>query len=786
MAGDSGISVLLTNEKSRNLFPFAGRAAICMDSDWPAIAEESTSNLAPVSTPANLAYVIYTSGTTGRPKGAMIEQRGLVNYLCWAIQAYGIAAGISVPVHTSISFDLTVTSLYPALLTGGRVELSPEEAGTQFLAQTLRRDKNPGLIKITPPHLDLLSRQLHPEEMAGTAKTFVIGGENLMAERLSSWRNLAPATRFFNEYGPTETVVGCCVYELQTADPRNGPVPIGRPIANMRLYALDPQLQPVAPGVTGELYIGGAGVGCGYINRPALTREKFLVDPFSGRGGARLYKTGDLARYRNDGTLEFVGRVDDQVKVRGYRIELGEVEATLARHSGVRSCAVSAREDATGNNQLVGYVIARESETLDADGLRSFLRDWLPEFMVPAYFVLLDRLPLTQNGKIDRKNLPPPSDENILSGQEFMPPCTETEKKLAAIWRELLKVKQIGICDDFFDLGGDSLLAVRAMSQIEEVFGIAPSMKSWFPRATIAGLAKALEGRESSMERLAYAVPAKSKGDKPIFFCVGAGFLFRPLSMLLGPDQPFVSVGIEPEAAKRFKAPYRMEELARHMVSALREREPRGPYYLGGFCNDGAFAYEMASQLTAQGQNVGLLVLFESENPSPNTGARIATGLRRMIIRLRFRLNQLLRLKISGVPSFVRGRWEGVKDLSARMLWRISQHFQPAGRKSDPSDLERILFLTATSYRPKPVTCSTVLFRCTEWPITSAGDPHCGWRELLTGPSVTYEIPGDHFGIFREPNVKVLAAHLRACLAAKRQLEGSALEVVAESVRTSR
>jgi thioesterase domain-containing protein len=285
---------------------------------------------------------------------------------------------------------------------------------------------------------------------------------------------------------------------------------------------------------------------------------------------------------------------------------------------------------------------------------------------------------------------------------------------------------------------------------------------------TIEQLAALLLQGESK-DRLAYAVPVQSEGEKPILFCVGAGLLFRPLILHLGPDQPFFSVGIEPGAVERLGATYKVEDLARHMVSALREREPQGPYYLAGFCDDGVFAYEVASQLTAQGQSVRLLVLFETENRCPSTKARIVTGLRRIVIRLRFRVNQLLRLKIAEIPFYLRSRREEVKGLLTRSLWHISRDFQLSKRHSGPPDMERILFLAASAYKPKPLRCPTVIFRCKDWPIASAGDPYFGWSELLSGPCETREVPGDHMGMFRDPNAKVLADQLSGCLHKARQ-----------------
>jgi amino acid adenylation domain-containing protein len=492
MVSDAAVQVLLTEESCRRLFNSMDEKTVCLDSDWPAIALEADGNLDCDAKPANLAYVMYTSGSTGKPKGAMILHRGLVNYLCWAIKEYGLQAHGSVPVHSSISFDLTVTSLYPALMSGGQVELLAEDVGAQNLLAALRRAKQRDLVKITPAHLEALGLQLSSEEVKGMTRTFVIGGENLLAESLRLWREFAPDTRLINEYGPTETVVGCCIYEVNAEDPLNGSVPIGRPIANAQLYILNESLEPVPPGVMGELYIAGAGVGRGYLNRPELTRERFLPDPFSADSEARMYKSGDLARYREDGVIEYLGRADNQVKVRGYRIELGEIESVLASCPAVQSCVVLAREDMPGDKQLIGYLVPRSGASPTIEELQVFLRDRLPDYMVPAKFVYLDSFPLTHNGKVDRKALPAPSHEEKQPDLDEARPRNAVEEKLAGIWMELFKVKSIGIHDDFFDLGGHSLLGIKLMSRIREGFGVDLPVLTLFENPTIAGLADGL------------------------------------------------------------------------------------------------------------------------------------------------------------------------------------------------------------------------------------------------------------------------------------------------------
>jgi amino acid adenylation domain-containing protein len=492
MIEDAQMPVLLTQDKFRDLFSSIGDQAIYLDSGWPVIEHEDGANLDPVSTPSSLAYLIYTSGSTGKPKGAMIVHRGLVNYLTWAIKAYRVEPGGSVPVHSSISFDLTVTSLYTPLLAGGAAELLPDDFGAQQLLAALLRQGDRSLVKITPAHLDLLSAQIAPEQLAGLTRAFVIGGENLLADRLETWRTFAPETRLINEYGPTETVVGCCIHEVHPGDPRTGSVPIGRPIANTQLHILDESLRPVPAGAIGDLYIGGAGVARGYLNRAELTAERFVADPFSGVSGARLYKSGDLARYREDGTLEFLGRADDQVKIHGYRIELGEIEAVLATHPNVRSCAVLAREDEPGTKRLAAYLVCQNGTAPASGDLRAFLGESLPEYMVPAHYIVLDTLPLTPNGKVDRKALPAPSASMAGAGRGGAPQ-TQTQIKIAEIWRDLLKADNIGIGDDFFDLGGHSLAATALIQRLRSTFGVEVRLASLFDRPTIASLSEAVD-----------------------------------------------------------------------------------------------------------------------------------------------------------------------------------------------------------------------------------------------------------------------------------------------------
>src|SRR5437868_10497282 len=422
----------------------------------------------------------------------MILHRGLLNYLSWCCQTYEASAGTGSPLHSPLGFDLSVTSLFSPLLTGQCITLVAEEQGAEALASALRTGADFSLVKLTPAHVQLLNQALQPQEAAASTRALIIGGEALLAEQLAFWRQHAPATRLINEYGPTETVVGCCVYEVAAQDAASGAVPIGQPIANTQLYVLDAQLHLAPIGVAGELYIGGAGLARGYLKRPGLTAERFVPHPWSAEPGARLYKTGDLARYRADGVLEFLGRLDHQVKVRGYRIELGEIEQALLEHPAVREGIVVVREDGLDNKQLVAYVVAVQDQEPVGEWqatLHAYLEERLPDYMVPSHFVVLEALPLTANGKVDRRALPAPEPvAPHAEPQEETAPRTSVEQSLMEIWSQVLRLPQVGIHDNFFALGGDSILSLSLIAQARQA-GLSLTLKQLFQAPTIAQLA---------------------------------------------------------------------------------------------------------------------------------------------------------------------------------------------------------------------------------------------------------------------------------------------------------
>ncbi|WP_370644037.1 amino acid adenylation domain-containing protein [Myxococcus sp. RHSTA-1-4] len=562
MLSDSRADVLLTTKALEPGLASTGVRRLCLDGTQDVLAG-SPVHAPPASAGGDaLAYVIYTSGSTGLPKGTLVTQRGLVHYLDWARREYRVTEGQSAPVHTSVAFDATLTSLLTPLLAGGTVHLLPSGRELEALAESLRAHRH-GLVKLTPAHLQVLSNLLPEQVLAALEGTFVVGGEALPAATAELWRRQAPRVRLVNEYGPTETVVGCSIHDVSAGGVVDGIVPIGRPIANAELYVLDAQLQPVPVGVTGELYIGGVGVARGYLRRPELTAERFVPDAFSGRPGARLYRPGDLARFLPDGNLEFLGRRDGQVKLRGHRIELGEVEATLRQHPSVGDAVVLVREDVPGDQRLAAYVVPHAGKTVETGDVRAFLQQRLPGYMVPSAFMVLESLPLTSNGKVDRKALAAPPSE---SSGGVQGPRNGTEELVASIWASVLRTNRFGIRDAFFDLGGHSLLATQVVSRVREAFGVELPIAALFEDPTVAGLAEriqALRARASGEPPPPPIQATPRDGELPLSFAQQRlWFLYR-----MEPDSPVYNM----PAVLRLTGALDTE-VVRRCMEALRER----------------------------------------------------------------------------------------------------------------------------------------------------------------------------------------------------------------------
>jgi len=480
---DAGVAVLVTDERCLAVLPPHGARPVCLDRDREAIAAASASAPPRTAEEENLAYVIYTSGSTGRPKGVQLPHRAVVNFLLAMMQRPGLTAADVVPAVTTLTFDIAGLEIYLPLAVGGRVEVvGREEAADGTLLGARLKASGATVLQATPATWRLL---LEAGWEGDSDLKALCGGEALPRELADG---LLPRVReLWNVYGPTETAIWSAVGRVV---PGGGPVLLGAPLANTRFSVVDRNLEPVPVGIPGELWIAGDGVARGYLGRPDLTAEKFTPDPFAAEPGARLYRTGDLVRWRPSGELEFLGRIDHQVKIRGFRIELGEIEAALLDHESVRAAVVVVREDG-GDKRLVAYLVAG-GETPSAAGLRQHLRDLLPDYMVPTAFVVLESLPLTPSGKVDRRALPAPEGGRLHPSPVYVAPRTALEEVLAGIWSEVLGVERVGVQDNFFALGGHSLLAAQVVSRLGEALEVEVPLRRLFEVPTVLGLAEAL------------------------------------------------------------------------------------------------------------------------------------------------------------------------------------------------------------------------------------------------------------------------------------------------------
>jgi amino acid adenylation domain-containing protein len=640
MLEDSGAPVLVTQQHLLSQLPDPAAKVVCLDADAAVLARQSQAVPVSGATPDHLAYVIYTSGSTGKPKGVQIPHRAAVNFL-WSMRRQpGLTAEDTWLAVTTLSFDIAALELFLPLIVGARGIVAGRDlaANGAALAETLA-SAGVTVMQATP----ITWRLLLAAGWQGRPGLMILcGGEALpldLAQQL-----LPRGASLWNLYGPTETTIWSTVCKIEPGDEI---VTIGRPIANTQIYLLDPQLQPVPVGVPGELYIGGDGLARGYLNRPELTAERFIPHPFSSEPGARLYRTGDLARYRPGGSIEHLGRLDFQVKLRGFRIELGEIEAVLAQHLAVRQAVVVAREDVPGDKRLVAYAVLREKQTAAVVDLQDHVTKQLPTYMVPVAFVLLEAIPLTPNGKVDRRALPAPGYTRPQLDETFAAPGTQTEETVAGIWSRVLGIEQIGIHDDFFALGGDSLRAMQVISHLRRTLQIHLPLARFFKARTVAELARIIEqvkAGEAKPQQQEEKVPGSwspvveiqtGGSGRPFFylhgdFLNGASYCF-PLVRHLGPDQTFYA--LEPYKFDALGIPPTLEAMAAVHLESVRSRQPKGPYLLGGFCNGALVAYEIARQLHAEGEKVDLLILID-----PNS-----VGHRRLTRRTVNRFGKLMR-----------------------------------------------------------------------------------------------------------------------------------------------
>ncbi|MEH2385074.1 MAG: amino acid adenylation domain-containing protein [Nostoc sp.] len=779
MLEDAQVSVLLTQEKLLKHFDDFSNPIICIDKDWATITQHSQENPTNCVTSDNLAYVIYTSGSTGKPKGVLLQHRGLSNLAKAQIEVFNLQPSHRILQFASLSFDASIFEIVMALQTGATLYLANKESllPGQPLLQLLR-EKAITHVTLPPAVLAVL-----PTESLPALQTIICAGESCTDDIVKRW--WSSSRRFFNAYGPTEATVWSTVAEISSLSEKP---PIGRPIANTQIYILDKYLQPLPIGITGELYISGEGLAQGYINRPELTTENFIPNPFNHQKGARFYKTGDLARYRPDGNIEFLGRIDNQVKIRGFRIELSEIETVLSQHENVQKAVVIAKENVSGDKYLLAYIVLNVEMQNMASLLRKFLKEKLPEYMVPKAFVMLDSLPLTTSGKVDSwalTELDSPASRSI--DKAFIAPRTPTELTLAQIWVEVLNVERVGIQDNFFDLGGDSLLTVRLLKQINKQFEYELPLSSLFLNPTIESLATSLSSETDSLP-WSPLVPIQPAGSNPTFFCVhpifGVVFPYYQLANHLGKNQPFY--GLQPIGLDGKTPPLtNIEDMATHYIEALRRVQPKGPYFLGGWSFGGWVAFEMAQQLQKSGEEVALLAVLDTLAPIPGNIPSLGNGFKFMLTTVAryiwpffldyfYLIIAIAKNRINSLTNFNKIGWLP-KNLFSNFILKEDATVKVISEESKLRLLSelairpmlRVFYANSQAvlnYVPQTYPKGINLFRTKVQSSIANEDASMGWDQLIVGGTEIHHIPGNHLTMLRKPHIQVLAAQLKACI----------------------
>jgi amino acid adenylation domain-containing protein len=725
-------------------------------------------------TPAHLAYVIYTSGSTGRPKGVEIEHRNAVNFLHWAQCSFTAQQLSRTLFSTSLNFDLAMYECFAPLASG---------ATSQIVRNTLTLVQTPHPVTLINTVPSTMHGLLDAHGIPDSVRTVNLAGEPLkraLVERLFAETSVDTVC---NLYGPSETTTYSTWVVMRRE--HGHAAHVGRPLANTRIYLLDARGQPVPVGVVGEMYIGGAGVARGYLNQPELTAERFVADPFVNEVNARMYRTGDLARYLPDGNIEFVGRMDNQVKIRGYRIELGEIEATLGQLPSIRESVVLAREDNPADWRLVAYVVAAPGSAPTINELRGFLKQKLPEYMVPSAYVFLESLPLTPNGKLNRKALPSPDQSKPDLDKPFVAPGDASELELTKIWRKLLGVENIGVTDNFFDLGGHSLLAVQLLVEIEKTMGRRLPIATIFQAPTIEQLAGILEQIKRSespyslwLENPSLVVPFNPKGSKPPLFWFSWGPWDFRLPRYLDSDQPVY--GLQHQSQDGHRALYTsIEKMAAYYVREVRTVQAKGPYFLGGYCIGGMVAFEMAQQLQKQGQEVALVVLLDPVNPMTGELSSVDKPVPSLLSQVRWFFNKVSRHlrelaplgpeeKLSYALVRVNDRIMGIREkiswFGRRVLCEYFGCPLPPSLRTDY--IVSIYGRARRAYVPKLYRGRGILFK-TQGRYRNGQLP---WENLIADGLETQELDTDHEDVFKEPYVRTFAERLKTHLSEAQRL----------------
>jgi amino acid adenylation domain-containing protein len=759
---DSRAPIVLTQQRVLDSLSFPVSEVsepTCLDTHWAEIAAESVQPPACSATPENAAYLIYTSGSTGTPKGSISPHHASLNRLAWMWRTYPFEPGEVCCQKTSLSFGDSIWENFGPLLRGIPLVIIPDDAvkdPRQLVAElgahgVTRIVLVPSLLRV------LLEQEESLAEKLPRLKYWTCSGEALPLKLARSFKQELPAAVMINLYGSSEIAADVTCYEV-TEPERLESIPIGRPIDNTKPYILDSSFAPVPQGVSGELYIAGAGLARGYFDHPDLTAERFLASPFSSEPGARMFRTGDLARYLPDGAIEFAGRADYQVKIRGFRVELGEIEATLGQHETVRQCVVVVHEHESGDKRLVAYVVPFAGGTVDHKELRAFVQQRLPEYMVPSVFITLDELPLTASKKLNRLALPAP--ERVRQGDaDAAVPRDAIELQLTHIWEEVLSVRPVGVRDNFFDLGGHSFLAVSLMSRIEREFGVKLPLTVLFQEATVEALGLVLR-RQAAAVDTSSLVKIQPHGSRPPLFCAHAAggnvIGYMELARHLSPEQPVY--GLQARGMNNEAEPLTcIEEMAAHYLKEIRTVQPVGPYYLLGQSLGGLLAYEMACRLHERGERVALVALLDTGINDPSAETREVDQAEMLVAAMGQPelLEHLRTLEPDAQLEYVVDYAHSVNALPPD--WGLKQ-------VSHLFNMFKINVFAALNYVPKIYPGRVTLFRAEEQWSKVVPAPLLGWDKYAAGGVEMHVVPGNHFNMANRPHVRVLSEKLTISL----------------------
>ncbi|MGC2691766.1 MAG: amino acid adenylation domain-containing protein [Desulfobaccales bacterium] len=756
MLADTQAKVLLTQPHLMGAMPEGDALTICVDPKDAEVLGEGTETPANVARPDNLACIFYTSGSTGTPKGVPVPHYA-VQRLVRNTNYLDFQPGDRIAQASNISFDGATWEIWGALLNGGCLVGLPRDilvSSHDFAA--FIQEKKINVMFLTPALFHQFAREV-PDAFR-SVRDLIMGGDILEPRWVKAVMQHGPPDRLLNGYGPTESTTFATCYLVPDIPEDKKAIPIGRPISNTTVYILDRNLQLVPVGVHGELCIGGDGLAQGYLHRPEQTAEKFIPHPFSQDPQTRLYKTGDWARFLPDGNIDFLGRMDHQVKIRGFRIEPGEIEATLLSHAGVENVLVLAQEDEPGDKRLVAYITPSRHSCPSVEGLRAFLRDRLPSYMIPAFYMFLEKFPLTPNGKVDRGALPAPDRGRGGLKNLYVGPRDEMEGRLVEVWEAVLGVKPIGVHDDFFSLGGHSLLAARLFVHLENISGVKPPLSLIYQRPTVAQLAEAFKDRGVSGVGTGFlVVPIHPAGTRPPFFMI-QGFESLPhLRRALGEEQPLYSLRSPLELNDYKLLRTGVQGLAAHYLQAIREVQGRGRYFLGGFSAGGVLAYEIARQMREEGDEVALLFLLDPTpyEPGPYFSEMPAVQ----------HLDSLARIGAREKLAYLSTH---LCNLLKKLAFRTMQSGLPLPPALLPAFYGEVIY-AVRNYDPPHLPVRTLLVQSEE----GRKELTFSWPEVLSGPREVHAVQAGHLELCKLPHVLVWTDLLRTALLNAQEMTGT-------------